>query len=474
MGDSVSDSPAGAGGREGGLAGLRVLEFSSQIAGPYCAKLFGDAGAEVIKVEPPGGDSLRRHSPWADPDTRGDAALFRYLNAGKKSVAGTSAQPHVRRLLDSADLVIEAHGLALDNGEQLDVAAIRAARPALVMLSITPYGCDGPWAGRPATEFTLQAESGSIGLRGLPGGQPFQAGGRIAEWAAGTYAAAAALGALFGMRRSGRGEHVDVSIFETANLIYALFSETTNRLLNGGPGRPERAFLTPSVETPSIEPSADGYVGFCTNSSEQFANFLRLIERPDLLADRQLASVPGRAARFEEWTAMVRSWTSARTTEEITARASKLRIPVAPVLNGETVPAHEQLAERKVYVRSADGDFLQPRRPYRIDDAEPPSPGPAPGLGQPENPVAFSDDGPRWQAGDTGAAHPLPLTGLKVLDLTAWWAGPVATHHLASLGAEVIHVESPSRPDGMRLVGRGMGHRYDRWWEVGPQFMHAN
>ncbi|HMK62070.1 MAG TPA: CoA transferase, partial [Acidimicrobiales bacterium] len=478
MADSLSDPRDDAGRRREGLAGLRVLEFATQIAGPYCSKLFLDAGAEVIKVEPPGGDSIRRRCPSGTAEGGGDSALFRYLNAGKESVVGSSADRHVARLLDDADLVIEAHGLALDNAEPLDVDAIRRSHPAVVVVSITPYGRTGPWAGRQATEFTLQAESGSIGLRGLPGGQPFQAGGRIAEWAAGTYGAAAALGALFGKRRTGRGEHVDVSILETANLVYALFSETTNRLLNGGPGRPEHAFLEPAVETPSIEPTADGYVGFCTNSGEQFANFLRLIERPDLLADRQLASVAGRAARFEEWTTLVRSWTSTKTTEDITARASKLRIPVAPVLNGETVPVHEQLAERRVYVHSADGEFLQPRRPYRIDHAEPPSPAPAPHLGEPDHLVSFSGGGQRWEpTGATDRSRPapeLPLVGLKVLDLTAWWAGPVATHHLASLGAEVIHVESPSRPDGMRLVGRGMGHRYEKWWEVGPQFMHAN
>jgi crotonobetainyl-CoA:carnitine CoA-transferase CaiB-like acyl-CoA transferase len=458
-----------------GLAGLRVVDFSTQIAGPYCSKLMADAGAEVVKVEGEEGDSLRRQCASGAELGRADSALFRYLNAGKRSVRGAPEDAHVAALVAEADLVIEAHGLEGDNGARLDPARLRAEHPALVVLSITPYGCRGPWAGRRATEFTLQAEAGSIGLRAVPGGVPFQAGGRIAEWAAGAYGAAAALAALFGARRTGRGEHVDLSILETANMIFATFSETTNRLLNGGPGDPEHAYLLPGVETPSVERSADGYVGFCTNSPEQFANFLRLIERPDLLTDRQLATVAGRMARFEEWTAVVAAWCAPRRTEEIVSLASALRIPVAPVLNGETVLGHEQLRARQVFVTSADGGFLQPRRPYLVDGAQPPPPRPAPALGGAGEPVSWEGEG-RWAPYDGGVDSDagLPLSGLKVLDLTAWWAGPVTTHLLASMGATVVHLESTTRLDGMRGVGRAMGRHYEQWWEVSPHFMHAN
>ncbi len=466
-----------------GLAGLRVVDFSSQIAGPYCSKLMLDGGAQVVKVEPPGGDSLRAFCSSGADLAGADSALFRFLNAGKQSVVGAPEDPHVEELVAGADLVIEAHGLESDNGQHLDVTALRARHPALVVLSITPYGLTGPWAGRRATEFTLQAECGSIGLRGVPGAEPFQAGGRIAEWAAGTYGAAAALAALFGAGRHGAGEHIDLSIFETANLIFATFSETTNRLLHGGPGDPEHAYLSQGIETPSIEPTADGYVGFCTNSAQQFANFLRLIERPDLLTDKGLATVLGRMARLEEWTATVRAWSAARTTGEVTTLATELRIPVSPVLNGETVTGHEHLVARRVYLPGAEGGHLQPRRPYRIDDADPAPPGPAPIL-DPEATASFAEDVERWRSGDDGGDNDdagdgdrvpgLPLEGLRVVDLTAWWAGPVATHLLAAMGAEVVHVESAARPDGMRMVGRAAGRRYQQWWEVGPHFMHSN
>jgi crotonobetainyl-CoA:carnitine CoA-transferase CaiB-like acyl-CoA transferase len=461
------------------LAGLRVLDFSTQIAGPYCSKLLLDAGADVIKVEPPEGDSLRTWSATGADLGGRDSALFTFLNAGKQSVVGTSTEPHVEALVGQADVVIEAHGLESDNGEHLEIAPLRAAHPALVVVSITPYGLTGPWHERSATEFTLQAECGSIGIRGVPGREPYQAGGRISEWAAGAYGALSALAALSGARRGGGGEHVDLSILEVANIIFTNFSEAMNRLLNGGPGDPEHAFLAPSVETPSIEPSADGYVGFCTNARQQFNDFLILIDRPDLLAHEELGTVAGRAMRFAEWTAIVHAWCSTRTTDEICQQAGLLRIPVSQVCNGETVTGHEQLRARGVYGPDAEGRFLRPRRPYLIDDGEPPAPRPAPRLvPSPEpgrQPVAFTN-----RAGDP-AAHPtdgeapaLPLSGLRILDLTAWWAGPAATHLLATFGAEVVHVESTTRPDGMRMIGGPMAAHFPRWWEASPHFLYAN
>jgi crotonobetainyl-CoA:carnitine CoA-transferase CaiB-like acyl-CoA transferase len=373
---------ARASSEETGLAGIRVLDFSSQIAGPYCSKLLVDGGAEVIKVEPREGDSLRHWSATGADLGGEDSALFTFLNAGKQSVVGTAADRHVAALIAEADLVVEAHGLESDTGERLDLAGLRAAHPALVVLSITPYGLTGPWAGRCATEFTLQAESGSLGIRGLMGHEPFQAGGRISEWAAGAYGAAGALPALFRARETGRGEHIDLSMLETANMVFTNFSVTMNRLMNGGPDDPEHAFLAPTVETPSIEATADGYVGFCTNARQQFLDFLVLIERPDLLADPELTQVAGRMMRFEEWNGIVRAWCSDKSTAEIIERANVLRIPVSPVSNGETVLGHEHVVDRRVYGPDAGHRFLQPRRlPGRPGSrASETSPGNAPGA----------------------------------------------------------------------------------------------
>lgn len=459
-----------------GLSTLRVVDFSHQIAGAYCSKLLVDAGAEVMKIEPETGDSLRRHSATGAELGDHDSALFTYLNAGKKSVVGTPADAHVRELVAQTDIVIEAHGLETDTGPRLDVAGLRSLDPALVVVSITPYGLTGPWAARKATEFTLQAECGSLGMRGVMGGEPFQAGGRIAEWSAGTYAAVAALPAAVRARATGRGEHIDVSILEAANIVFTNFSVTMNRLMNGSPDVPEHAWLAPSVETPSIEPTADGYVGFCTNSRQQFSDFLVLIERPELREDEELAQFAGRLMRFDEWNGIMRAWLQQKSTDEIIELASLLRIPVAPVCNGRTVTEQVQLRERGVFGPDAEGRFLRPRRPYRIDDADPPRPGPAPRLGADTETATFSPRlaGREQLLGSQVGKGELPLSGLRVLDLTAWWAGPAATHVMATFGAEVIRVESIGRPDGLRLVGGMMAGNYSEWWEASTHFLHVN
>jgi len=461
-----------------GLEGIRVLDFSEQIAGPYCSKLLVDAGAHVVKVESPQGDSLRRWSATGADLCGEDSAFFAFLNAGKQSVVGSVEDPHIDALLAGADLVIEAHGLETDGTRCLDVNALRETHPALVVLSITPYGITGPWADRRATEFTLQAESGSIGMRGLLGKQPVQAGGRISEWAAGAFGAVAALAALFRALASGHGEHIDLSMLETANLVFTNFSESMNRLMNGSPKDPEHVFLAQSVETPSIEPSADGYVGFCTNSRQQFSDFLLMIERTDLQADEELAQFAGRLMRFDEWNGIMRPWLTKKTTAEIVELASLLRIPVAPVCNGETVQRHVQLEERGVFGPDAEAKFVQPRRPYRIDDLDPPKPGPAPRLGADTETAAFTKQQPARVSGlgtdSVDADGSLPLTGLRIVDLTAWWAGPAATHALALLGADVIRVESVTRPDGLRMVGGMMAAHYETWWEASPHILQVN
>ena len=445
-----------------GLADIRVLDFSTEISGPYATKLFSDAGADVIKIEPPEGDPMRRWSATGADLGDDDSALFRFLHHGKRSVVGRPDDPEVAGLIAGADLVVDSAVPAL-----IDEAAWRARHPHLVVLSVTPFGRAGPYSGRPATEFTVQGESGGLANRGRLSRPPLMAGGRIGEWVTGTVAAVAAAAAVWGARRYGRGAHVDVSMLEVHAVSSCVYSDLTNSMQ----GRPSIAELGPgrSVETPSIEPTLDGWVGFCTNSRQQFDDFLVLIERPDLLGDDELARFSGRGARLDEWQAIVRAWTTKHTTAEVVKLASELRIPVAPVQSGRDVADFEHFRARGVFVDDPTGTFRLPRRPWRLNDQDPAPPSPAPRLGEhngrieARTPARVEPDG----------ASPLPLSGLRILDLTAWWAGPAATNMLASLGAEVIHVESIQRPDGMRMAG-GMFISQPQWWERSAIYLGAN
>ena len=210
------------------LAGIRVVELSTGLAGGYATKLFADAGADVVKVEPPAGDPLRRWSSSGAPLGRRTGALFEYLAAAKRSVVGRPDDAEVVELIGGADLVVEDRSTAVGDRAGL------LAQPGLVVVSITPFGCVGPWVDRPATEFTVQAESGSLGARGEASRPPVQAGGRIAEWAAGAYGAAAGLAAVVYAGRTGEGAHIDVSLTEVMCICTTLFTDLMMSLM----GRP--------------------------------------------------------------------------------------------------------------------------------------------------------------------------------------------------------------------------------------------
>ena len=209
--------------------------------------------------------------------------------------------------------------------------------PGLVVLSITPFGRTGPYAGRAAAEFTVQAESGSIATRGLPRAADH---GRRAHHrvGGGTFAAVAALAALHRAHAHGLGEHVDFSLLEVMNIAGTMYTDLLNSLL----GRPGRGDAGASDRAAVDRAHADGWVGFNTNSRQQYRDFLLLIERTDLLEDEELARITGRWARMDEWNAAVRAWTTRHTTAEIVERAALLRIPVAPVNDGRSVKEHEQ------------------------------------------------------------------------------------------------------------------------------------
>jgi crotonobetainyl-CoA:carnitine CoA-transferase CaiB-like acyl-CoA transferase len=429
------------------LDGVRVVDQTTEIAGPYCTKLLADAGADVVKVEPASGDPLRS---WRS------GGLFQYLNASKRSVTGDD-----RHLVGAADILVA--------DEPVDIAALWRDHPALVIVTVTPFGCTGPWAGRPATEFTIQASCGSTGFRGMPDQPPLAAGGRLGEWIAGTYAAVGALAALREAERSGHGEHVDVALLDSMSVTMATFPSVFYDLA----GRPPARGTGRTIEVPSIEPTSDGFVVFTTNSAQQFHDFLLVMERPDLLADQELAFVTPRFKRRREFLASVHEYTTKRTSAEVLEQAALFRVPAGPVLNGETAPSFEQYVERGVYQASPSGRFRQPRIPYRITGVEPPAFRPAPARPGADN-GAIEWPGRSEPAAADGEVWQRPLTGMRVIDLTAWWAGPSSPHLLAALGADVIKVESVTRPDLMRYAAVKRPGEVEQWWEWGPLFHVVN
>ena len=444
----------------GDLDGIVVVDGSTSLAGAYCAKLLADAGATVTLVEPPEGAPLRRWAHGHEPPAGEDGALFRFLRHGQRSVtSGDGAR--TAALVAGADVVITSGPGPLGAAE-----ALAAADPGLIVVSITPYGLTGPFADRPATEFTIQADSGALGVRGTADRPPIQMGGRLTEWVTGAYAAAAVLATRRRQVADGDGDLLDVAVCDVANISGGLFADLMFSLL----GRPPIDPTLParSVELPSIEPTLDGWVGFNTNTRVQFEGFCLMIGRPDLMTD-EWAGLQHRVANAEQWNAWVREWTTQRTTAEIVDLAVELRVPVAPVCDGASVLDLDMVQARGIMVDDPTGSFRMPRRPFLVDGEAPPPPRPAPALGAHDGEPA-PQHAPRPAPSGRDA---LPLAGLKVVDLTAWWAGPTASHIFSTLGAEVVHVEAVQRMDGVRLTG-GMLFGREGWWECATFFLQAN
>lgn len=459
------------------LDGVRIVDLGYGIAGGYATKLLADAGAEVVKVELPEGDPLRGYSASFAPV--GDhGPLFGFLNTTKQGVVldyrSAEGRDQLLELYGTAELVIERSEPGQLEALGVGWEALANRRPDATMVSVSNFGRGGPWSQRPANEFTLMAIAGSTATRGQPGRTPFNAGGRIGEWMGGVTAAVAAAAALRRARRSGIGDHVDLSLLETitptCTNVQTLWGSFTGDY-------DTRALL----EVPSVEPTRDGYVGFCVFTGQQWQDFTVLVGRPEWADDPELGTMGGRILAGDSIAGAIREWTSARTTEEVVHEAILLRIPVAPIGNGANLPEFDQFAQRGVYVPNPGGEFIQPRVPYRNSDHPSVAFRPAPRLGQHTDEVlgrlaAGSDSSAsaRPEGTDpTASPDALPLDGVRVVDMTAFWAGPYGTLVLATLGADVIHIESVQRPDGMRL-GSARTPAEDQWWEFGPTFHHAN
>jgi crotonobetainyl-CoA:carnitine CoA-transferase CaiB-like acyl-CoA transferase len=447
------------------LADLRVVDLSSWIGGAYCTKLLNDGGAEVVKVEAPGGDPLRRWSASgaAIPAER-DGALFNYLHASKQSVVvdpeSRTGMTSLRGLLESAQAVVWSAGSQVADHPAMAPRTIAHEHPHLVVTSITPFGLEGPWSDQAATEFTLQAWSGGIvGLaRGLPERAPVHVGGQIGEWLAGLFAAIGTLAA--GWRGDAVGELVDVSMLETLATCLTYYPVTFNDQL----GRPMRRRRF--IPTPGVGAASDGLVGLGVGTGQQWLDFCAMVEHPEWTEDPKL---------FLDRTALapeIAQWIGAHTVGEVLNLASAFRIPNAPIANGENATTFEHFQVRETFEANPSDGAANPRPPFRFGSVDLRAPGPAPRLGAQSIEDVLRHPVPD-RAVPAASTAGLPFEGLRVLDMTAFWAGPLTGHVLALLGAEVIHLESSSRPDGVRLVG-GVPQTEDRYWERGPIFAALN
>jgi crotonobetainyl-CoA:carnitine CoA-transferase CaiB-like acyl-CoA transferase len=453
------------------LDGYVVVDLSSGIAGAYCTKLLADGGADVVKVEAPEGDSLRRWSAsGATIEAGDDGALFSFLACSKRSVvvdakvAADVAQ--LERLLASADAVVWSRGSTVTELEALAPEELHRRYPHMIVTAITPFGLDGAWHDRPATEFTLQAWSGgAIGIgRGSQDRAPVHVGGQVGDWVSGAYAAAMTLAFRGRALRDGHGELIDLSMLEAQILCLTYYPVTYFEML----GRPWRTERKPTV--PGVAQASDGLVALGCGTAQQWFDLCAMSGHDEWIDEQSTLTITEQANLHAE---ELYEWLRDQRVDDVRDLASAFRIPNSPVGNGENVTAMDHFVEREAFVRNPRDGFTQPNHPYRLNGVVLRAPTPAPRLGEHTDALRNAALPPRPSPTGPADRDRLPFSGLRVLDMTTFWAGPSCTHVLAMLGAELIHLESTPRPDGTRLIA-GIPATEPQWWERSPIFSALN
>jgi benzylsuccinate CoA-transferase BbsE subunit len=356
------------------LSGLRILDLSNY-RGQLCARLLADMGADVIKVEPPGGDEARRIAPFVDDLPHRDRSLFFWFyNLNKRSLTLDLKHPRgvelMLQLARGADLAIESFAPGTMDAMGLGWALLHAANPALILLSIAPFGQDGPYRDFDADDTTLAALGGMLYVNGWPGDAPVRPWGLQAYHSSAYYAAIAAMCALFARDRDGIGQWIDLSIQEATA---AAVEHVAGSYFGEGRVEPRRGTLHWSRYF-RVGKCRDGYIMHCT-----LGDWTSLVEwvasdgkAQDLIAP-EWEDVQYRAANAEHLFDVLDAWVAGYNRDELLERAQTLRLPYATVRNPEALFDDEQLQARGYFVEVEHPElrrkFRYPGAPYVFNES---------------------------------------------------------------------------------------------------------
>jgi crotonobetainyl-CoA:carnitine CoA-transferase CaiB-like acyl-CoA transferase len=335
------------------LEGIKVLDLSEQISGPYCTKLLAAFGAEVIKIERPGqGDCARHTGPFLDdqphPET---SALFLYLNTGKKSITLDIKKPAgvvlLKRLINDSDVLVENFrpGYLIDLG--VDYKTFEDSNPGLIMASITDFGQNGPYRDFKGGRLIGNALSGYMYVNGDPDREPLAGGGEQPAYQGGLHAYTGIMAALISRQMTGKGQFIDISIMEC---MASLHQFTINRYVYSGKiqQRTGNRYLWSHPIT--IYPCRDGYVSISASTDDQTEMLLLLMEMPHLLEDPRFNTGFNRLAHADEFDELVKPWFLQKTKREIIELCQEWRVPAAAVNDVSDLLNEEQYQARDFWV----------------------------------------------------------------------------------------------------------------------------
>ena len=323
------------------LAGVRVLDLSRILAGPWATQVLADFGAQVIKIERPGaGDDTRGWGPPylrdADGNDTAESAYYLCANRGKHSVAidftAPQGQALIRELVARCDVLVENYKVGGLAKYGLDYASVQAVNPKLVYCSITGYGQDGPYAQRAGYDAAIQAIGGLMSVTGepdgAPGAGPQKVGVAATDLMTGMYAATAILAALRHAERTGVGQHIDLALLDVQ--VAWLANQASNYLVGGVvPGRQGTAH--PNIVPYQVMPAADGHFMLAVGNDAQFARLCEVIDEPWLAADARYATNNCRVAHRAELVSLLQQRLRARTVAEWLQRLERALVPASPV-----------------------------------------------------------------------------------------------------------------------------------------------
>jgi crotonobetainyl-CoA:carnitine CoA-transferase CaiB-like acyl-CoA transferase len=374
------------------LAGVRVLDLSRVLAGPWATQLLADLGADVIKVEKPGAGDDTRHwgPPWHEHGDQKVAAYFLAANRGKRSVAIDFATEEgaavVRRMAANADVVVENFKVGGLRKFGLDAGSLRAAHPRLIYASITGFGQDGPYAPRAGYDYIIQGMGGLMSLTGLPdgepGGGPVRAGVAVADLFTGMYAANAILAALYRREQTGEGATIDLALFDTQ--LAMLANQASNALVGGtNPGRQGAGH--PNIVPYQPFEAADQPIIIAVGNDRQFAKLAAIVGHPEWAGDPEFSTNAARVGARQRLVPMIAEIIATRPASEWLEQLEAAGIPAGPINTISQALADPQALHRGARFNAgggALGDVPMVACPIRLDGERSDAPLPPPALGE--------------------------------------------------------------------------------------------